>query len=140
MLSDIARNHMITFVVTSAVSRLGADIRLCNGGEGMNWTQNHTPTAKKLACMSQMCTYGFCCARSNNAGTCQAVITTLNAMMAAQGPAAAERKLRSGRDQAPASTDPVAPCLSLAGETSSRGGQGAPATTSARAAHISSTC
>src|SRR6266566_8221970 len=115
MLSDIARNHMTTLVETSAASLPGADSRLCSGGDGMNWAQNHTPAAKKVPCISQICTYWFSCDRSNNAGTCQAIITTLNATIAAQGPRTASRRIRSGRDQPPASTDRVAPRLNLAG-------------------------
>ena len=47
MLSDIARNHMITFVMTNAASLAGGGSRRRSGGEGMNWIQNQTPVSEE---------------------------------------------------------------------------------------------
>src|ERR1022692_128339 len=56
MLIDMASTHMRPFVTSSAaICPVGAS-RIRNGGDEMNCSQNSTPTAKKLPCISQMCT------------------------------------------------------------------------------------
>jgi len=45
---------MTTLVTSSAAARLSSGIRRRNGGDGMNCSQNSTPAAKKLPCISQM--------------------------------------------------------------------------------------
>jgi hypothetical protein len=52
----MARIHMVTLVATSASACEIGGIRIRNGGEGMNCSQNSTPTSRKLECISQMCT------------------------------------------------------------------------------------
>ena len=70
----------------------------------MNCSQNSTPAAKKVPCISQMCTASLLAARSNSAGTCQATITTLNSATATQGRSRKPPAARSRRDQ-PATQD-----------------------------------
>src|SRR5262244_890643 len=85
MLIDIASTHITTFVAISATAWEASGIRRMNGGEGMNCSQNSTPAAKKVPCISQMCTAWLSAARSNGAGTCQRIITALNAVTDTHG-------------------------------------------------------
>ena len=139
-LIDMARIHMITFVATSASACATGGIRIRNGGEGMNCSQNSTPARKKLPCISQMCTAWLFSARSNSTGTCQASITTLNVTTATHGRSSQPAAARSGRDQPPRSTLAVALRPARPGSPSSSGCHGAPATTRVGAANISSRC
>src|SRR2546429_5199181 len=82
MLIDIASTHITAFVAISATACEGSGMRRRKGGEGMNCSQNSTPAAKKVPCISQMCTASLFAARSNSAGTCHATITTLNSATA----------------------------------------------------------
>ena len=52
----------------------------------MNCSQNSTPAAKKVPCISQMCTAWWFAARSNSTGRCQATITALNSTHRHPGP------------------------------------------------------
>ena len=131
---------MITFVATIATACETGGIRIRNGGEGMNCSQNSTPTRKKLACISQMCTAWLFSARSNSAGTCQSSITAVNAVTATQGRSSQPAAARSGRDQAPRRTSAVALRPVRPGSPSSSGCHGAPATIRVGAANISSRC
>jgi hypothetical protein len=140
MLSDIASTIITTFVVSSAATRPSSGSWLRNGGDGMNWSQNSTPAAKKLPCISQMCTAEFDCARSKSAGTCQATITKLNRNTATHGRRKKLPAARSGRDQPSVMTDRVTDRPDRPGSASSSGCHGAPATTSDGAANMSSRC
>src|SRR6185437_7233038 len=59
MLIDIASTHIWTFVNSSAAIWAGREKLVRNGADGMNWSQNNTPTTKKVPCISQMCTAWF---------------------------------------------------------------------------------
>ena len=100
--SVIAMKIITTLVASSAAARPSSGIRLRNGGDGMNWSQNSTPARKNEACISQMCTSWLSCARSNAAGMCQATITRLNSSTATSGAVRNRHTARSGRDQPPA--------------------------------------
>ena len=56
---------MMTLVATRATACASGGIRIRNGGEWMNCSQNSTPAMKKLECISQMCTAWLFSARSN---------------------------------------------------------------------------
>ena len=58
---------MTTLVATSAAAWETSGMRSRIGGEGMNCNQNSTPAAKKLPCISQMCTNSLLRARLNSA-------------------------------------------------------------------------
>jgi hypothetical protein len=64
MLSAIAMAIITKLVPSNAAAWLTSGIRRRNGGESMNWSQNSTPAAKKLPCISQMCTASLSWARS----------------------------------------------------------------------------
>ncbi len=64
MLSAIAMKIITRLVPSSAAAWDASGIRRRNGGDGMNCSQNSTPAAKKLPCISQMCTAWFSSARS----------------------------------------------------------------------------
>ncbi len=106
----------------------------------MNCSQNSTPAAKKLPCISQTCTARFVSARSKGPGRCQKIITALNRPTETQGRTSSPPTARSGRDQPPASTPLVTPCPVWPGRPASSGCHGAPATISDGAANISSRC
>ena len=131
---------MITLVPSSAAAWDTSGIRRRNGGDGMNCSQNSTPTAKKLPCISQMCTAWLFSARSNGPDRCQKIITALNSTTATQGRTKNPPTARSGRDQPPASTPLVTLRPDRPGKASSNGCHGAPATISDGAANISSRC
>src|SRR5260370_5041892 len=100
-LIDMAGIQMMTFVATSATACERGGIRIRNGGEGMNCSQNSTPTRKKLACISQMCTAWLFSARSNSTGTCQASITALHATTPTQARSSQPAAARHGPDHPP---------------------------------------
>ena len=131
---------MMTFVPTRATACASGGIRIRNGGEGMNCSQNSTPAMKKLECISQMCTYWLFSARSNGPGTCQNSITALNSTTATHGRSSQPPAARNGRDQPPRMTPAVTLRPVRHGRPSSSGCQGAPATISTGAANISSRC
>jgi hypothetical protein len=64
MLSVIAMPIMMTLVPSSAAACDSRGIRRRNGGDGMNCSQNSTPAANMVPCISQMCTAPFRSARS----------------------------------------------------------------------------
>jgi hypothetical protein len=64
MPSAIAMPIITKLVPSSAAAWPASGIRRRNGGESMNWSQNSIPAAKKLPCISQMCTASLSCARS----------------------------------------------------------------------------
>jgi hypothetical protein len=140
MLSDIAITIITTLVASSAAALPSSGSWLRNGGDGMNWSQNNTPAAKKLPCISQMCTAWLSCARSNSAGMCHATITTLNVITATHGRRNKAAADRSGRDQPPVMTPRVTDWPDRPGSAASNGCHGAPATTSDGAANIKSRC
>ena len=124
-LIDMARIHMTMVVAISAMACETGGIRIRNGGDPMNWSQNSTPARKRLAYIRQMCTAWLFCARSNNDGACQASITTLNAATATQGRSSQPTIARSGRDQPPHSTPAVALRPARPGRPSGSGCHGA---------------
>src|ERR1022692_1998047 len=85
MLSAIAMPIMMTLVASSAAAWDSNGIRRRNGGDGMNCSQNSTPAAKKLPCISQICTAELRCARSNGPGRCQRIIMALNSPIETHG-------------------------------------------------------
>src|SRR5215470_18237212 len=139
-LIDIASTHITMFVPIRASAWDTSGIRRRNGGEGMNCSQNSTPAAKKLPCISQMCTAWLSAARSNGAGTCQKIITTLNRVTETHGRSKNPPAARSGRDQVPRMVPRVTAWPDRPGRPSSSGCHDAPATTSVGAANISSRC
>ena len=144
MLSAIAMPIMMTLVPSSARAWLSTGIRRWNGGDGMNWSQNSTPVAKKLPCISQMCTAWFRSPRSKGPGRCQTIIAALNRPTETQGRSSSLPNARSGRDQPPASTPRVTLRPDRPGSAQwsvlSSGCHGAPATIRVGAANISSRC
>ena len=98
-LIDIASSHMMRLVATSALAWPAGVIRIRNGGERMICSQNSTPTANMLPCISRMCTVAFRSARSNSGGICQPTITTLKATTTITGRTSALPAARSGRVQ-----------------------------------------
>src|SRR5215469_582260 len=84
-LIDMASTHITRLVPIRAMAWDTSGIRRRNGGEGMNCSQNSTPAAKKLPCISQMCTAWLFWARSKNTGRCQKIITALNRAIETHG-------------------------------------------------------
>ncbi len=140
MLSAIAMPIMMKLVTSSAAAWDISGIRLRNGGDGMNCSQNSTPAVKKLACISQMCTAELFSARSYGPGRCQTIMTRLNSATATHGRRKNPPIARSGRDQPPASTSRVTLRPDRPGSAASSGCHGAPATISDGAANMSSRC
>ena len=140
MLSVIAMPIIMTLVPSSAAAWDSSGIRRWNGGDGMNCSQNSTPAAKKLPCISQTCTAWLVSARSNGPGRCQTIIAALNRPTETHGRSRNPPTARSGRDQPPASTPRVTLRPDRPGRASSSGCHGAPATISDGAANISNRC
>ena len=140
MLSVMAMPIMMTLVPSSAPAWLSSGIRRWNGGDGMNCSQNSTPAAKKLPCISQTCTARLVSARSKGPGRCQKIITALNRPTETQGRSSSPPTARSGRDQPPPSAPGVTLRPDRPGSAASSGCHGAPATISDGAANISSRC
>ena len=107
MLSVIAMPIMTRLVPSSATAWQSSGIRRRNGGDGMNCSQNSTPAANMVPCISQMCTASFRSARSKGPGRCQTIIAALNRPTETQGRSSSPPNARSGRDQPPASTPRV---------------------------------
>ncbi len=106
----------------------------------MYCSQNSKPAARKLPCISQMCTAWLFSPKSNRAGTCQAIITALKRTTDTQGRSRTPLAARSGRDQPPARALRVAARPRRAGSAASSGCHGAPATIIVGAANISNRC
>ena len=122
----MARIHMITFVPTSATACEAGGIRIRNGGEGMNCSQNstpgqeeagvHQPDVHRLVALGQVEQH-----RDVPEHHHRAERTT-----ATQGRSSQPATARSGRDQPPRMTPAVALRPACPGSASSSGCHGRP--------------